>query len=91
MSMPYYGGMRHIHITPGRYDQACGEIRNLKDDEVEKVLSYIGEVKATRTARSQTIGSADAIVRHAGKFSFNQGERETLLSMVLRSREVGLR
>jgi hypothetical protein len=89
MSMPYYGGMRHIHVIPGIRDQACGEIRNLTDEEVEKILSYIGEVKSARTTKDEITGSADAIMRHIGKFSFNEGELEALLSMVLRSREAG--
>ncbi|MBI2844357.1 MAG: hypothetical protein HYX78_13230 [Armatimonadetes bacterium] len=91
MSLPYYGGMRHIHVTPGSFDQACGEIRNLSDAEVQKVLEFIGRLKAERRPSDETAGTADALLRHAGRFSFNEGERERLLSAVIEMREVAER
>jgi len=91
MSLPYYGGMRHIHVTPGSVDQACGEIRRLTEEEIEKVLEFVGRLKAERKPPDESIGTAEALVRHVGRFSFNEGERETLLSMVLEAREAGTR
>lgn len=92
MSLPYYGGMRHIHTTPGSFDQACGEIRRLSDVGVEKVLEFITRLKAEQREESdRVVGSAELLPRHAGKFSFNEGERAALLKMVLEAREVGLK
>ena len=89
MSLPYYGGMRHIHVTPGSFDQACGEIRNLRDGEVEKVLEFIARLKVERQPVDETVGTPDRLLRHVGKFSFNEGERDALLSMVIDMREAG--
>lgn len=92
MSLPYYGGMRHINITPGSFDQACGEIRNMREDEVGKVMEFISRLKAERRdGDKKAVGSSGLISRHVGRFSFNEGERENLLKMALEAREVGLK
>ncbi len=92
MSQPYIGGMRHIHITPGTFDQACGEIRNLRDDtEVARVLDFIAKLKSERGPEENGKGKSKPLLRHVGRFSFNEGEREALLDMVLRVREEGTR
>ena len=91
MSLPYIGGMRHIHVTPGSVDQACGELRNLRDDEVPKVLDYISRLKSERRVEEDRVGDPSILMRHAGRFSFNEGEREALLEMVMQAREVGLK
>jgi len=92
MSLPYYGGMRHIHITPGCSDQACGEIRKLSEDEIGKVMEFIGRLKAERKGKDEkAVGSPGLVVRHAGRFSFNEDEIDNLLKMVLKAREVGLK
>lgn len=90
MSLPYYGGMRHIHTVPGSFDQACGEIRNMNDQEVNEVLDLIYRIKARKRSVNGEVGSPERVVRHVGKFSFNEGERANLLSMVLRAREEGV-
>ena len=92
MSLPYIGGMRHIHITPGTFDQACGEIRNLRDDsEAARVLEFIARLKAERRAEEDDRGTPAALLRHVGRFSFNDAERERLLDVVLRAREEGMK
>ncbi|HOK54195.1 MAG TPA: hypothetical protein PLZ21_08640 [Armatimonadota bacterium] len=91
MSQPYYGGMRHIHTAPGIFDQACGEIRSLNEDETRQVIEFIGRLKAERKPRQREVGTAEAVLSHQGKFSFNEGERERLLAMILEVRQVGIR
>lgn len=87
MSKPYYGGMRHIHTLAGIFDQARGEIANLKDEsEVEKVLECIARVKAVRKQPQDAVGRPDSILRHVGKFSFNDGELKELLDIVISER-----
>ncbi|MEN6519919.1 MAG: hypothetical protein ABFD46_02045 [Armatimonadota bacterium] len=88
MSLPYYGGMRHIHTTSDRFDQACGEIRRLSDEDVGRVLEFIYGLKRERgDVTGKAAGNPELLVGHAGKFSFNAGETETLLKMVLEARE----
>lgn len=91
MSLPYYGGMRHINVVPGSVDQACGEIRNLSDSEIKKVLDFIVDVKSDRQPEDTSFGSVEALMRHINTFSFNEGEPDELLEMVLKLREVGTR
>lgn len=91
MSLPSVGGMRHIHVTPGSVDQACGEVRNLREDEVTRVLEFISRVKSERKPAEEQLGDPKIIVRHVGRFSFNEGERERLLDMVLAARREGVR
>lgn len=91
MSLPYLGGMRHINTLPGSFNQACGEIRSMSDEEVLEVLELIYRIKAKRRQPDETTGTPEALLRHVGKFSFNDGERDQLLAMVLEAREVGIR
>ncbi len=90
MSLPFYGGMRHINIVPGAVDQVCGQIRELREADLNKVAEFVGQLKDQPTDNNGRRGSAKALLEHAGKFSFNEGEREILLSMVLDARKAGV-
>jgi hypothetical protein len=91
MSLPYIGGMRHINVLPGSVDQACGEVRNLREDEIPKVLDFISRVKSERGTEENPAGDPKLLTRHVGRFSFNEGERQKLLDMALQAREGGVR
>lgn len=88
MSLPYLGGMRHINILPGSVDQACGEIRNMSDTEIQDVMDYITRIKSDRKPADTLRGTPEGLMRHINRFSFNEGERDGLLAMVLKKREV---
>ena len=73
------GGLKHIDVISGQADQACGEIRRLRPDEIERVLNFIYSLLAQRSATHEESGKPERLLEHQGRFSFNEGEREKLL------------
>ena len=78
-------GLKHMDVTQGRVDQACGEIRRLRPDEVEKALDFIsGLVSQLREAKE--LGKPERLLELQGTWSFNEGERAALLDELRRMR-----
>jgi hypothetical protein len=78
-------GMKHMDVEQGQVDQACGEIRRLHPDEVEKTLSFIQSVVAQRR-ETEELGKPERLLEQQGKWSFNEGERARLLDELRRLR-----
>ena len=72
-------GLKHMDVAPGQADQACGEIRRMRVDEVEKTLNFIFTLIASRNQAVTEIGKPEALLRHHNRWSFNEGERLLLL------------
>jgi len=72
-------GLKHIDLTAGRADQACGEIRGLTPDEVEQTLEFIYSLTAQRQTCGADLGRPEKLLEHRNRWSFNEGERVRLL------------
>ena len=79
-------GLKHVDVAQGQADQACGEIRRMGADEVEKTLRFISALVAERGGRTASEGKPERLLQHRGKWSFNEGERAKLLEDLARMR-----
>ncbi|MDO8589490.1 MAG: hypothetical protein Q7T82_20905 [Armatimonadota bacterium] len=79
-------GLKHMDVVPGQADQACGEIRRMTADEVEKTLSFILSLVAGRRQGETRTGKPERLLLHLNKWSFNEGERAKLLEELARMR-----
>lgn len=82
-------GLKHIDVAQGQADQACGEIRKLGSDEIEKTLSFIYGVVAERKSGGVELGKPERLLERQGTWSFNEGERAALLLELARMRGGG--
>jgi hypothetical protein len=83
------GGLKHMDVAQGQADQACGEIRKLRETEVEQVLSFITGLVAQRDPSAQDLGKPERLLEHQSAFSFNEGERAKLLQELATLRNGG--
>ncbi|MDO8683220.1 MAG: hypothetical protein Q7N50_07040 [Armatimonadota bacterium] len=81
-------GLKHMDVVPGQVDQACGELRRLMPDEVEKTLNFIYSLVAQRH-ESVELGRPEKLLEQQNKWSFNEGERARLLDELRRMRGGG--
>jgi len=84
-------GLKHIDVMAGRADQVCGEIRRMAPDEIERTFDFVSSVLAARRDTEPATGRPEKLLRHRGKWSFNEGERASLLEELTRMRKGGQR
>jgi hypothetical protein len=79
-------GLKHVAIVPGQIDQACGEIRRLRPDEIEKTLNFIYSLVAQRQETTEEPGKPEDLLEQQNRWTFNEGERARLLDELRRMR-----